>query len=1436
MAVDLFVNFERAGNGSAFYRNTTILPYTFTLRLSDLNNPNANYDLEYIAEISFNRGPFTSLFQTTDGTYEQTFSFDCSTECISTINVWLIGVSNPTFFKYFELSAVFLNNIPTAEFITYPQYVPYVTTAGFKDLLILSATNYFQSLGTSFYGENHTEHFHLSCSNEDNPSLSSLWFVGNTIDTLLSASVNKPSSVFTLTAVPGKHSAYVDIYTTPELSAVYLVSLMVIDQNISQKSPIITYDDVTGESRFYPYFTSTIDITGGSSLNHNLKDSIKVLPYPPAMVNTFGSPFFYSQFTLPTSLTPQYFLSHVSIPAVSAVVLTEQFIGTYWSIKAESGAGIWGGIGDALTNTPFLSNIYAYNFELAYDTTSNYFLDYFRASPLAPTTITVNTSALKYTSIDMYPYDWRKRIDTQSFQASAIISPLPFTKIYTPNYFNIIHQPVRFDVIIPENSRYRFNRIEIKSEKSSDTIIITNSPLSGHLTFNDTGVIDLHVFVIATNYVSGQVSHFGVKIDNMIEIVERYDTVDPTFYQTDFTNIDFPYIEYPRLTPNEWVTEDNINSVLKKLYETCSSIETYTKLYEKKTCLYGWTTAKLFFTNNQELAGEYMPVKTFSDLECPPEKGNRQWASMECPVDQPNGFATWTYHTCDTSFDPTCNGKYCLEWKWNSRKRASNPVWVTWRLSKCKNRFAKKWKFERCELEPPKLNCDPHHWLMSNTDPGYFPFSACATLLRCTIKDVQYIEKTDQLVAAFGTELQLYNLDYHRTFVSRKGINDDMFPFENIVAIDSTKEGELFVLDQALSVVSVFKIFNNKINLFTTWGRFGYKMDPIGLNDPKDIHLDPMDTVWVADTGNGCVKKFTFNGTNLGIFDHELFLDNPPLSMCVDSSNNVHVLITGQIVVLDYNGNFLFTYNLTKEATSPKKINSSYNREMVYVVYDTGIVKFFKTGRLAYYIVNDHKCKNNKLFNGFGSITQDRFRNLYVTAYDKIFKVPDLMNLVDSRSNISKQLFWSLNDVLVHKEEYVQPWVYLRSFHRIWDNIELLRSSLFYEPEGCKKPTYLVHDKKDITIGQNEIVSNAVVNRIALQLWENVQTVIKYFDPDCQVKRESLQDFTQCSISNTTVELSSDTSIVKCPVYPEPFTGICPPWIPVFQICNSNWCDSTLGLNYIDSDGNVIYYCTPEGCENRDDNFEIYFNGYFVGKSYNERNVPSVFIGSANTMLSVQDPDFSCPMDNANVYHFDSSYIRINQENLIYMQNIKDNGCNNYGIVSVRFYLPDGNGLVEPYAPPVTWQEIDPSTNTLITLNNKDGDIAFAGSGGTNFTRTFYFSCLDATLPNPVTVDTTYTRGSIRIKHYAHTRFNVDVPIEVKFTNVLTFTTGMSLSYDQVIPILQNQTSNTVEYLLAQSYNNLIQDCIFTAVSVSPTFTPTFSSYPVTFSCTYEAP
>jgi len=330
---------------------------------------------------------------------------------------------------------------------------------------------------------------------------------------------------------------------------------------------------------------------------------------------------------------------------------------------------------------------------------------------------------------------------------------------------------------------------------------------------------------------------------------------------------------------------------------------------------------------------------------------------------------------------------------------------------------------------------------------------------------------------------------------------DEVFKFINVVGICSTTDDRVVMLDSTLSRVSVFSIDpSNKFVLFTTWGRYGLSNSKTGFNKPQDLHVDGSNNVWICDTGNECVKKLTLTGRHIMTVQNAVFENNAPISICVDSDDNLHCLAEdSKVYVFDSEGAFAFSYSLP-EGIVGIKINCSHNKETIHITHNKGILKYFKNGVFSHYIIQDYQCSaDGSVLEKFSSIVHDRYRNIYVTLNNMILKIIDRMTVDElSYESYAVENLWSLDSILIDKEEYIQPWVYLRSFHRMWDNIELFRNSLFYETGGCKSFALPLYDKEELKLGQNEIVTNAVINRLSEQLWTNLQSIAKYFDPTCK--------------------------------------------------------------------------------------------------------------------------------------------------------------------------------------------------------------------------------------------------------------------------------------------------------------------------------------------------
>jgi hypothetical protein len=1087
MALDLFVNFERSSNNKLFYRLTSSTSTTFTVKLSDLEEPNLDLSELYTAKLSLNEGPLIAF------NFNESIQFDTSSPCVCSINIQLYNLENELT-DVFDLSGVFLNEFPSVDFVAYPdKYIDEATSV----FVNLNSTNYLTSPGVYFYGEGHTEIINLSASGISN-GCTATWFVGNDIDGIFPFA----TSVLPVVSVTPS-TATVSVTTVSFDTRSYPISLRATNSNITEEGPIIAYNDSTGVQEFYPFFATTRPgMVVQNNENSEFRDSIMVLPYPSVNAQ-FVSPFNSNHLSLPLTYNSQLFNSTFSCYVDYGDFITKNYIGSIWELEADS--SIEQEIPDWIIQTPFLSGKNAYQFYLSYDRTSNeIYLPELNASPNVPTTITLMVSGFEDVGINLAS-DWITRRVCSIFTASVIIDPIPLPKIYTPNYYNTKNQDVQFAVVSNPFSGSELKSITLQSPYSLASLVLSGaslSALSGTMQFNTVGLMDLSATVVSID-AHYQTEHTVTKIlTNFLEVVDEYESEpEEDYFQTALTPLKLTYGYQPKLTPNEWAVEDTINSIIEKLYTTIDDLDDYTKLYEEKNKFYGWLGPKarpLTIYNTETSA----PTYTWQDLECSDFLDSETenfavWSEFESV--SPALTKTWEYHECvKAQSDPKCLQKYCLEWKWKTRKYGLSDTNVTWKSTKKGAQYAKKWFFEKCESDSNPLPCDQDTWKISTIDPGFFPVPYCDSVANCLIVDAEINNQTNQMVIAFPSELKLVNTDYFATYVARQGQIDDLFSFQNIAGLSINTEGKVIVLDNAIPKVSVFKIFDNNFTLFSTWGGYGLSANPRGFNKPQDIHVDDKNFVWIADTGNKCIKKFTITGIPLMTITHETLDLSAPLSVCVDSKSNVHCLTEKSVHVFDSKGTFLFSYNLPEDVTGAKKINTSYNKEMIYITYATGVIKYFRTGVISHYTIQDLECTNKEILQNYNSISQDKFRNIYVTVGDKILKIPDLQKIVESKAALPADLYWSLNDLLIHKEEYIQPWVYLKSFHRLWDNIELFRNSLFYNLEGCKsytKPTYM---KSDLIIGQNEIVTNAVINRIAEQLWTNLQGLINYFDPNCE--------------------------------------------------------------------------------------------------------------------------------------------------------------------------------------------------------------------------------------------------------------------------------------------------------------------------------------------------
>jgi len=751
--------------------------------------------------------------------------------------------------------------------------------------------------------------------------------------------------------------------------------------------------------------------------------------------------------------------------------------------------------------TQISSNDIDYVYELQYSKDG---LNPYTASINNNTPIYLQGSQIVSTVISAEPFDWQTKQYVFSDSKNCSIYSRGDFKVYTSNRYVLTGTQVQF-----QNISVGFNavdRIEVNLDDKNEVITLSGSTLYSNITatYTDIGYKTITSTVYYTSAVPAEVSS---TFTNIIKVVAEYDTIDTENYRTPETPLQLPWPEVPKVAPNEWVNEDNINSVFAKFYENLEYLETRGRGYETRPAeFFGWLGIPPVLDTT-------CPIYTWDSLDClvTDNPNTVTWEDVQNVTPEfPSITTTGRLSSCCSWNDYICTpqeqnpekiGKYCISWKWSARTSANSRTAVTWSSTKSNRSYNKKWVFEPCITQDGSIligsACEEGVWNVNieKINTYYDPIVNCTINSSCTYKDI--VSKNNILYAALTNEVKVLSSDYSGTFVASRLLLDDLFAFRDIRGIALDSQNKLFVLDGTLNRVASYNINLTDpvpFDLFLSWGGFGTSKSTQGFSKPNDICIDNFDNVWIADTGNKCVKGYSNTGTWLITIIDSSLRTTPPISVTTDSENNLHCLTQTGVRVYNQQGTFIFEYLFTdtvsKEA-QPIKINSNYNKEIIYIVFNNTVARYFRNGVYAGRLIDNKTCATN-----IQDVYQDEYRNTLVVSGDKILKYIDLMELESIKGPLPVS-YWPLSNLLIHKDEYVQNWVYNKSFQRLWDNIELFRGSLYFNETSCKgykPPTY---SKEQIVIGQNEIVTSAVVNRSIEYLWSNFESLLSYFDPNC---------------------------------------------------------------------------------------------------------------------------------------------------------------------------------------------------------------------------------------------------------------------------------------------------------------------------------------------------
>lgn len=434
---------------------------------------------------------------------------------------------------------------------------------------------------------------------------------------------------------------------------------------------------------------------------------------------------------------------------------------------------------------------------------------------------------------------------------------------------------------------------------------------------------------------------------------------------------------------------------------------------------------------------------------------------------------------------------------------------------------------ENCKMynQPPT---EYFGWLGSINEPGDIPrfhwhvnisqldtyYAAANNAISDIFTDLKDVAATnvsgigDILVVSNGTSVSILSSDFGSSIIdsiSYKGIGDD---FINIVAVDVDKKFDIdpriYTLDSIKNRIIVFEYNFDTFdwNILYDWGGLGGINARTKFRTPTDLLVDADNNVWVVDSGNLGIKKFVKNGNWLQtITSPHWTTSNAPLSIAIADNGDLHVLSTSNILKFSADGSFIGYYTIPElNGKVVKSITTSKDGGFFYIVCTDRIIKITQTGLYVGTFANDLGIV------GMTNCFHDDHRNLLIASPKALLKYVDRLELLNTRLD-TDSLMWPMSAIHIDPDEYVQDWVINKGFARFWDNIELMRRSIYGKfgyktlTTGEKIPVIisfspdeyvsLPYSKGEIYLGVNELNVCDVYNRCIGKLYECIETLLE---------------------------------------------------------------------------------------------------------------------------------------------------------------------------------------------------------------------------------------------------------------------------------------------------------------------------------------------------------
>lgn len=276
------------------------------------------------------------------------------------------------------------------------------------------------------------------------------------------------------------------------------------------------------------------------------------------------------------------------------------------------------------------------------------------------------------------------------------------------------------------------------------------------------------------------------------------------------------------------------------------------------------------------------------------------------------------------------------------------------------------------------------------------------------------------------------------------------------------------------------------------------------FNYPTDMCIsttdDGVDDIWVCDTGNKAVKRFSIKGQWISTINLSEIEDDI-IGICSDFKNQIHVLTQKLVYTFTRDGELKNIFKLEDEIKIPLMIRPQYQSGFLYILYEHWVAKYSYDGKFV-----ARFAENNNLT--YRAIYANSNFDVYISTEKNILRYNDSLVLRElGVTENADKLLWTPEEYRLNKNENVQDAVINTAFQRIYDNIVMYARCIFgkiveldsedeeerisdLDQSEYQKILDAIH-KERIFVGINELVTVDVINRSLKQMYDLLELILQ---------------------------------------------------------------------------------------------------------------------------------------------------------------------------------------------------------------------------------------------------------------------------------------------------------------------------------------------------------